>query len=87
METERPSQGQNACRMEFKTTTVIVMARHTVMGRRRNTALPGPSETLRGNKYGGDMSNREGEPEALKTRRSRVWRDKEKPRARLGGMT
>lgn len=77
MEIERPSQGQNACRMEFKTTAVIVMARHTVMGRRRNTALPGPSETLRGNKHRGDMGNREDKPEALKTR-SGGWEDKEK---------
>jgi hypothetical protein len=73
MEIERQSQEQNACQMEFKTTTVIVMARHTVVGKRRNTALLGSSETFRRNKHGGDWSKREGEPEALKTKRSGGW--------------
>lgn len=73
MDIERQSQGQNACQMEFKTTTVIVMARHTVIGRRRNTGLLVPSETFRRNKHGGDRGHREGEPEALKTKRSRGW--------------
>lgn len=59
MEIERQSQEQNACQMEFKTTTVIVMARHTVVGKRRNTALLGSSETFRRNKHGGDWSKRE----------------------------